>query len=112
AGTSITPTNGTASNGVFTLNGVALNYDVTSQALGTPTGILNELNTALQSNGGGSATYNAATGAVTLTGVTSLGSGGDSGNLEQVLKLDTAQIVNVDPTAAISADTLSATPTS
>ena len=112
AGTSITPSNGALSNGVFTLNGIALNYDVTSQALGTPTGILNELNTALQSNDGGSATFNAATGQVTLTGVTSLGSGADSGNLEQVLKLDTAQIVNVDPTQAISTQVLSAVPTS
>jgi flagellar capping protein FliD len=109
AGTSITPTNGTAANGIFTLNGVQLNYDVTVQ---TASAIVTELNTALQSNGGGSATYNAATGAVTLTGVTSLGSGADSGNLEQVLKLDTAQIVNVDPTQAISTQVLSATPTS
>ena len=89
AGTSITPTNGTASNGVFTINGIALNYDVTVQ---TASAIVAEINTALNSSDGGSATLNA-NGTVTLTGVTSIGSGADSGNLEQVLKLDTAQLV-------------------
>jgi flagellar hook-associated protein 2 len=89
AGTSITPTNGTAANGIFTINGISLNYDVTVQ---TASAIVSEINTALQSNDGGSATLNA-NGTVTLTGVTSIGSGGDSGNLEQVLKLDTAQLV-------------------
>ncbi len=86
AGTSITPTNGTASSGSITINGVQVHYDVTSQSLTT---ILN----AIQSQVSG-VTYsiNATNGTVTLNGVTSIGSGADSGNLEQVLKLDTAQL--------------------
>ena len=108
SGASITATNGTAANGVITINGIALNYDVTVQTLSA---IVSEINTALQSSDGGTATLNA-NGTVTLTGVTSIGSGGNSGNLEQVLKLDTAQWVSVDPTAALSADTLSAPATS
>ncbi len=104
AGTAITPTNGTGSNGVITINGIALNYDVTVQ---TASQIVAEINTALQTSDGGSAVLNA-NGTVTLTGVQSIGSGADSGNLEQVLKLDTAQLVSVDPTAALSADKLNA----
>jgi flagellar hook-associated protein 2 len=88
AGTSISPTNGSAPNGIFTINGIALNYDVTVQ---TAAAIVSEINTALNSSDGGSAVLNA-NGTVTLTGVTSMGSGADSGNLEQVLKLDTAQL--------------------
>jgi flagellar hook-associated protein 2 len=93
AGTSITPTNGSAANGIFTINGIALNYDVTVQ---TAAAIVSEINVALNSSDGGSATLNA-NGTVTLTGVTSIGSGADSGNLEQVLKLDTAQLVPSGP---------------
>lgn len=93
AGTSITPNNGTASNGIFTINGVSMNYDVTTQTI---TQIVTQMNNLLNTNDGGSATLNA-NGTVTLTGVTSLGSGGDSGNLEQVLKLDTAQLVPAGP---------------
>ncbi len=104
SGASITATNGTTSNGVITINGIALNYDVTVQTLSS---IVSEINTALKTSDGGSATLNA-NGTVTLTGVTSIGSGGDSGNLEQVLKLDTAQWIGVDPTAALSTDKLAA----
>jgi flagellar hook-associated protein 2 len=94
AGLAITPTDGAAANGIFTINGVSINYnaDTTTLDNGTGSSIVAELNAALQSTTGGTATYNATTGQITLTGVTSLGSGGDSGNLEQVLKLDTAQI--------------------
>jgi flagellar hook-associated protein 2 len=90
AGTAITATNGTASNGKFTVNGTQFNYDVSTETIGQ---IVTQLNTVLQATTGGvgTATLNA-NGTVTLTGVTSLGSGGDSGNIEQVLKLDTAQI--------------------
>jgi flagellar hook-associated protein 2 len=107
AGLAITPSNGTSANGIITLNGVQSNYDVGVQTLPS---IIAELNSSLQGSDGGSASFNAATGTVTLTGVETIGSGGDSGNLEQALKLDTAQIVNVDPTAAISTQTLGATP--
>jgi flagellar hook-associated protein 2 len=104
AGTAITATNGTASNGKFTLNGVAINYDV---ATNTITQIVSTLNTVLSSTGG-SAVLNA-NGTVSLTGVTSLGSGGDSGNLEQVLKLDTAQIVGGNVTSSSGIAGLNAT---
>jgi flagellar hook-associated protein 2 len=90
AGTAITATNGTSSNGKLTIDGVQINYDVTTQTIGQ---IVAQINTVLAAQvPAGSATLNA-NGTVTLTGVTSLGSGADSGNLEQVLKLDTAQIV-------------------
>jgi flagellar hook-associated protein 2 len=100
AGTAIAATNGSASNGKITINGVQLNYDVTTQTIGQ---IVTAINGLLQTNDGGTATLNA-NGTVTLTGVTSLGSGADSGNLEQVLKLDTAQIVggNVTSSSPIS----------
>jgi flagellar hook-associated protein 2 len=85
AGTSVTPTNGSASNGSITINGVQVNYDVNSDSLTT---ILNRI----QSDVAGVTYTINANGTVTLSGVTSLGSGADSGNLEQVLKLDTAQL--------------------
>jgi flagellar hook-associated protein 2 len=93
AGTSITPTNGTSGTGIFTVNGVEVKYDVTSQTLAT---IVGNINSALAASDGGSAVVNA-NGTVTLTGVTSIGSGADSGNLEQVLKLDTAQLIPNGP---------------
>lgn len=95
AGTAITASNGTGANGIFTINGVEVNYNVATQTIGNagiPGTIVGDINAALAANDGGSATLNA-NGTVTLTGVTSIGSGADSGNLEQVLKLDTAQIV-------------------
>ena len=94
AGFALTPSNGTASNGSFTINGTTINYNTSTTALddGSASSIIYLLNQALAASDGGSATYNATTGQVQLTGVTSLGSGGDSGNLEQILKLDTAQI--------------------
>ena len=85
AGTAITATNGAASNGSITINGTQVNYDVNTQSLTT---ILN----AIQSQVAGVTYTINANGTVTLSGVTSIGSGADSGNLEQVLKLDTAQL--------------------
>lgn len=98
SGAAITPSNGTSSNGKFTINGVQINYDVAHNSLDD---IVAQLNTVLAGSGG-SATYNAVTGKVSLTGVTSLGSGADSGNIEQVLKLDTAQIVAGNVTSSSS----------
>jgi flagellar hook-associated protein 2 len=94
AGTAITASNGTGGNGTFTIDGLQINYDVGNETIGQ---IVTSINTALETaNGtpgvGTFATFNAATGEVTLTGVTSIGSAADSGNLEQVLKLDTAQL--------------------
>jgi flagellar capping protein FliD len=99
AGTAIVPSNGTGSNGLFTINGQQFAYDVTQDSLNT---IQTKLQAALTASGGGTATIVGNT--IQLTGVTSLGSGGDSGNLEQVLKLDTAQISggNVTSSSSIS----------
>ncbi len=85
AGTAVTASNGTASSGSITINGVQVNYDVNTQSLST---ILSNIAADVPGVG---YTINA-NGTVTLTGVTTLGSGADSGNLEQVLKLDTAQL--------------------
>lgn len=100
AGTSVEPTNGTAANGTFTVNGVQIQYNVSTDTISQ---VVSLINGALQSTDGGSATLNA-NGTVTLTGVQTLGSAGDSGNLEQVLKLDNAQITGgtVTSSAAIS----------
>ncbi len=86
AGTSITPTNGSSGNGSITINGTQVNYDVNTQSLTT---ILNNIQSQVS---GVTYSINATNGTVTLNGVTTLGSGADSGNLEQVLKLDTAQL--------------------
>ncbi len=87
-GTAIVPSNGTGAQGQFTINGVAVAYNVDTQSIEA---IVANINSALQANDGGTATLNA-NGTVTLTGVTTIGSGGDQGNLESVLKLDSAQL--------------------
>ncbi len=102
AGTSITATNGPSANGSITINGTQVSYDVTTQSLTT---ILNNIKTQTGVN------YSInANGTVTLgviagvgTAVSTLGSGADSGNLEQVLKLDTAPIVGGNVTSSSSA---------
>jgi flagellar hook-associated protein 2 len=86
AGTAITPTNGASGNGTITINGTQVSYNVNTQSLTT---ILNDIQSQVA---GVTYTLNSTTGTVTLNGVTTLGSGADSGNLEQVLKLDTAQL--------------------
>jgi flagellar hook-associated protein 2 len=111
AGTAITPTNGTNANGSFTINGVQIQYNVNTDSL---TAIVGKIQTVLTATTGGTASISAS-GVVSLTGVTTLGSGADSGNLEQVLKLDTAQlsggnIASSAPIGGINQDTvLSAT---
>ncbi len=94
-GASVTPTNGTlpngqpATNGVITINGVQISYNISESVQG----ILNSINAA---GAGVQASYNA-NGTVTLAATTnaglSVGSASDVGNLEQVLHLDTAQDV-------------------
>jgi flagellar hook-associated protein 2 len=88
AGTAVIATNGSGATGLLTINGIGISYNVTTQTIGT---IVANINAAL-TPGGGSAVLNA-NGTVTLTGVTTIGSGGDQGNLESVLKLDSAQLV-------------------
>ncbi len=99
AGTAVTATNGTSGNGSVTINGIQVNYNVTTQSLTT---ILNNIQAAT----GVDYTINA-NGTVTLGGggganVVSLGSGADSGNLLQVLKLDTGQLTGGQVTSSSS----------
>jgi flagellar hook-associated protein 2 len=93
AGASITPSNGPAgaTNGKITIDGVTLQYDVNTQDLNS--WITTIANPALAAAGvGASLAYNAGKVTVTSTQPLTLGSANDSGNLLQVLKLDTAQI--------------------
>ena len=93
SGASITPSNGPAgaTNGKITIDGVTLQYDVNTQDLNS--WITTIANPALAAAGvGASLAYNAGQVTVTSTQPLTLGSANDSGNLLQVLKLDTAQI--------------------
>ncbi len=98
AGTSITATNGdTGQQGLITVDGVSVTYDVTSQSLNQ---IVANINLAVQSVDPGFSITAGANGAISISSTDqqiSLGSSGDRGNLEQVLKLDVAQINNVGP---------------
>jgi flagellar hook-associated protein 2 len=96
AGTAVSATNGGVSSGILTVNGVSINYDVTTQSLTT---IVSQIDGTLSATTGGSAVLNA-DGTVTLTGVQTLGSGADRGNLLHVLKLDIAQIAAGTVTSA------------
>jgi flagellar hook-associated protein 2 len=94
AGTAITPTNGSnGQQGQITIDGVAVKYDVTSQSLNT---IVNNIYTAVHAVDAGFSISAAASGAVSIT------SSGDNGNLEQVLKLDVAQINNDGPPNSVT----------
>lgn len=92
AGTSITANNGSSGSGVLTVNGVQFNYDVTTQSI---TQIISNLN-AISGQTHVTASYNSATGQVSLTSAAgyalAVGAASDSGNLAQVLKLDVAPI--------------------
>ena len=92
AGASITPSNGPSStHGTITIDGVALQYDVNTQDLNS--WITTIANPALAAAGvSASLAYSGGKVTVTSTQPLTLGSAGDSGNLLQVLKLDTAQI--------------------
>lgn len=76
----------TLSNGTVTINGVTQTYT----ADGTPT--LSDLETFLSSFAGVTAAYNTATGKFDLTGITSMGSTGDTSNMLSALGLSNAQI--------------------
>jgi flagellar hook-associated protein 2 len=95
AGASITPNNGppgSSNKGQLTIDGVAIQYDVKADTLQS---FLTKANNALTAAGvAASLSYNAATQSVTVNSAQplTLGSASDSGNLLQVLKLDTAQI--------------------
>jgi len=89
AGFQITPTNGTGtSGGKFTVDGQQISYDVGTDTVTTILAKLNALTNV-------KATYQ--NGELTLTSTNgqplSIGSASDSGNLEQIFKLDTSQIL-------------------
>ncbi|MEA2718211.1 MAG: flagellar hook-associated protein 2, partial [Candidatus Eremiobacteraeota bacterium] len=93
SGASITPSNGPAGSvtGKITIDGVTLQYDVKTQDLNTWINTI--ANPALAAAGtGASLAYNAGQVTVSSTAPLTLGAAGDSGNMLQVLKLDTAQI--------------------
>ena len=96
----ITPTNGGASNGSVTIDGVSVKYDVTTQSLNQ---ILATINTQLHAAGdaGFNIALQAGTDVVQVTDnhPVSLGAQGDQGNLLQVLRVDQAQVQN-SPTLA------------
>ncbi len=76
----------TLSNGTVTVNGVTQTYT----ADGTPT--IADLETFLASFSGVTATFNTSTGKFDLTGVTSLGSSGDTSNMLSALGLNNSPI--------------------
>jgi len=101
----ITPSNGSGAQGSITVDGVSVNYDVTTQSLTT---ILANINAAVHA--AGDATFNigfvAGTDQVQITDSShpvSLGSPNDQGNLLQVLRLDQAQISNTSNAGTVTA---------
>lgn len=99
AGTAISPTNG---EGQFTVDGVAVKYNAKFDSLNT---IIQNIYTAvhavdsrftISTNPSGSVLFSSTDKAI------SLGSASDNGNLEQVLKLDVAQVNNDGPTYSVA----------
>ena len=95
AGTAISATNGTTGQqGLITIDGVSVTYDVNSQSLNT---IVANINTAVRAVDASFSMSTGANGSITMLSTgqpISLGSAADRGNLEQVLKLDIAQVNN------------------
>jgi len=90
----ITPTTTASGTGAYvSLNGVKINYDLSTSTINTAASIVTAIN-AVTAQTNVTASYNAATGIFTLTDGLgqniALGASGDTGNLWQVLKLDTA----------------------
>lgn len=101
----ITPTNGSGAQGSVTIDGVTINYDVTTMSLNQ---ILATINSAVHA--AGDATFNiglvAGTDQVQVTDSAhpvSLGSASDQGNLLQVLRLDQAQVSNTPTAGTVTA---------
>lgn len=98
AGTAIIPTNGGGSQqGLITVDGVSVTYDVSSQSLNT---IVGNIYTAVHAVDAGFSISAGANGAITISSTSqqiALGSSADRGNLETVLKLDVAQVNNSGP---------------
>jgi flagellar hook-associated protein 2 len=104
AGTAIIPTNGvpiagvpSSGQGLFTVDGVSMTYDVNSQSLDA---IVSHIYASVSAVDSGFTISTGANGQITMSSTDqaiSLGSNADRGNLEQVLKLDTAQVNNFGP---------------
>jgi flagellar hook-associated protein 2 len=101
AGTAVTPSNGTSGQtGLITIEGVSVNYDVTSQSLAS---IVDNIYAAVHAVDSGFTIAASASGVVSLSSSDSqisLGSPADRGNLEQVLKLDVARVNNTSGASA------------
>jgi len=99
----VTPSNGASGGGKITIDGVTVDYDVTSQSLTT---ILNNIQTAVRAGADASFTigYQGASDTIAISGsqAITIGSAGDQGNLVSVLKLDQAQIDNTGPTFSVT----------
>lgn len=101
----IKPSNGSGTQGSITINGVTVNYDVSTQSIQT---IFSNINTAVRTaTGDNSFTigFTAGTDTVQVTDANnpiSLGSASDQGNLLSVLRLDQAQVVNGASSGSVS----------
>lgn len=103
----VKPSNGsTGGKGSITINGVSVQYDVTTQSLQT---ILSNINTAVQTATGDasfSIGYVGASDTIQITDANnpiSLGAPSDTGNLLQVLRLDQAQVNNTATSGSVTA---------
>lgn len=101
----VTPSNGSSSQGSVTINGVTVSYDVNTQSLQT---IFANINSAVRAATGDASFTIGFAGASDTVQITdannpiSLGSASDSGNLLQVLRLDTAQISNTATSGSVT----------
>ncbi len=100
----ITPTNGGSGSGSITVDGVTVNYDVTTQSLTT---ILANINAAVAASGDSTFNIGFVAGTDTIQVTDSahpvvLGSSSDKGNLLQVLRLDQAQVQNTASSGSVT----------
>jgi flagellar hook-associated protein 2 len=101
----IKPSNGTGAQGSVTINGVTVNYDVTTQSIQT---IFSNIQSAVRAaTGDNTFTIGFVTGTDTVqisdaSNPISLGSPSDQGNLLQVLRLDQAQISNTASSGSVT----------
>ena len=98
AGTAVIPTNGpSGQTGVLTIDGVSVNYDVTSQSIST---VVSNIYTAVHAVDAGFTISASASGSISIASTDeqiSMGSPADRGNLAAVLKLDVAEVNNDGP---------------
>lgn len=99
----VTPSNGGNSAGQITIDGQVITYNVNTDSIDT---IMNRIYTAVSTNYDASFTINfqPGTDVVSISGSKpiTIGSASDQGNLEQVLKLDQAQVNNSGPVTSVT----------